>query len=286
MPYAEISEQSETLMRLMSGERAERYVGEILLPTLQRSMRVLDGGRDGLCAALRQPYECLRALLGCYAFSRRGRERSELSGIAIEGLQRACRPEGIQHLLAQEDASLLWESFSEVCREHGRKPMEQLNRGVIAGLTELAQEIYRADGNGSVAVWVAAGVHETARIESQFLRMVDIRGVGPKVSSLFMRDMVYIFNLEEQLDHVDRLYVQPMDKWIRLIAPYIIDEVEPGEAADWVLAGKIAKYTRHGGISGIAFNMGANYFGAREVRDAESFDRVIRQALNQPASLY
>jgi hypothetical protein len=121
------------------------------------------------------------------------------------------------------------------------------------------------------------GVHHTDRIEPQFLRLVDIRNVGPKLSSLLMRDVTFLYGLEDQIDPVDRLYVQPIDKWIRLIAPYVCDDPGIEDAADWVLAGKISKYTRRAGVSGVRFNMGATFFGAREVRSMEEFPYAIEE---------
>jgi len=169
----------------------------------------------------------------------------------------------------------LWANYLDICAERKKKPQEQLNLGPVAGIAELAQEVYRRDGVGSIAGWVHSGVAQTDRLEPQFLRMVDVRGVGPKLTSLFLRDVVFFFNLEERIDHSERLYVQPVDKWIRMIAPYVIDEPGIEDAADWILAGKLAKHTRHARISGVRFNMGATYFGMREIRSPEQLPHLL-----------
>jgi hypothetical protein len=276
MPFVSISPGAQALLRALSGPVAERCLQESLLPNLRRGLRTDNNEPESLREAFGDPYRCLQCLFGHYAFSRRGKDRAELGELANQALQRTVRPEAFEQFLRQPDATLLWESYLQVCEERRKKPMEQLNRGVIAGLAELAQEIYRLDGLGSIAEWVVAGIVKTGHIEPQFLRMVDVRGVGPKLTSLFLRDIVFLYGLEERIDHADRLYVQPVDKWIRLLAPHVIDEPEIGEAADWILAGKIAKYCRHAGVSGIRFNMGASFFGGREIREPSLLQAALQ----------
>lgn len=287
MPVPELQPESLALFRAMSGPRADKYLSEILLPSISRASRT-PPEMESVRELLSRPYGCLEAIFGHYAFARRGKDRYDLSEIAVESLRRISSQDEFGQFLALEHAESLWDMFVVVCKERGRKPMEQLNAGVIAGMAELAQEIYQLDGTGSIAQWVAKGVRQTGRIEPQFLRMVDVRGIGPKISSLFLRDMTEIFGLEDGIDHIDRLYVQPIDKWMRAIAPYVIDEANADDLADWILAGKLSKYARRALVSGTRFNMGVTWFGMREVRAPEFFDSTVRQvaqaALKSPPS--
>ena len=278
-----IGSESVLLVRALAGDRADRYIPEFLLYPLQRVFDQEALTIRDLREGFSDPYLCLRALFGHYAFSRRGKDRADLSVLAVEALDRTCSEDDFESFLGESDGGRLWGGFLEACAESNHKPVEQLNRGVIAGLGELAQEIYRLDGVGSIAGWILKGVLQTDRLEPQFLRIVDIRGVGPKITSLFLRDTVYVYGLEAQIDRADRLYIQPIDKWMRLLAPYVIDEPDAESPADWVLAGKLAKYSRLAGVSGIRFNMGATYFGMREVKVPEMLDQVVR-ALISPRS--
>ena len=266
----EQSFNSTALVRLLAGSRADRYVAEFILQPIERLL-----GEDSLTIqdvrdTYSDAYDCLRLIYGQYAFSRRGKDRAELVEIALEAFDRTCTPDDFETFLAERDASRLWQNFELVCEEYKRKPMEQLNMGVVAGLCELAQEIYSIDHVGSIAGWILKGVLQTDRIEPQFLRIVDIRGVGPKIAATLMRDVVFIYGIENQVDRLDRIYIQPIDKWIRLIAPYAVPEPNASEMADWVLAGKLTKYARLSGVSGIRFNMGATYFGLKEVRNPDN----------------
>ena len=270
--------ESVALFRAMSGPKADHYIGEVLVPSLARPCRA-SHSTEAISEQLQKPYRCLEVIFAHYAFARRGRERFELSEIALEALHRTVEEETFGNFLALDHAETLWDSFDTICRERGRKSMEQLNIGVIAGIAELAQEIYRLDGSGSIVNWIVKSVNQKGRIEPQFLRMVDVRGVGPKITSLFLRDVVLLFGLEERLEHSDRLYVQPIDKWMRSIAPYVIEEPNAENLADWILAGKLSKYARKAGVSGVRFNMGTTWFGMREVRAPEFFESAVRQAI-------
>lgn len=265
----------------MSGEYADHYIGETLLPALHHAMRSESPSLTDTRESLANPYRCLLAFFAHYAFARRGRDREDLAEMGVTALKRCTSESTIQSLLEENDGNRVWESFAQVCTERKRRNSEQLNRGLIAGMVELAQEIYRVDGIGSIAAWISRGVMQTDRLEPQFLRIVDIRGVGPKTSSSFLRDIAFIFDLEDQIDHADRLYIQPIDRWTRLMAERVVPEIEGEHTADWIIAGKLAKYSRRAGVSGIRFNYGTIYFGVRQVRDVARFDSCVDDLLNR-----
>jgi hypothetical protein len=259
-------------MGIVASQWADRYITDFLLPGLARYTGV-QPAVDEVRSALRDPYLCLRSFLGFYAFSRRGKDRVDTANAAVAALDEVMGDNPKPFLLAS-DASAMWAAFEEQCTINKRKPQEQLNVGLVAGIPELAQEIFRSDGVGSIAEWIEGTVVRTSRIEDQFMRIVDIRGVGPKVASVFLRDIVFLFSLEDQIDPIDRLYVQPLDKWTRTIAPAIIEEPGIDHSADWILAGKMAKYTRKSGISGVRFNMGVAALGAASGNAAEFLEHL------------
>lgn len=279
MPFVDISSRARLLLHWMAGAEADGYIEDCLLPSLSSELGACASDLSDLKSGLSDPYLCLKTIYSHYAFSRRGKDRLDLSRIAVQALEQTARPAQFSLFLAERDASRLWDEFSTLCEQQSRKPLEQLNRGVISGLAELAQEIYRTNGNGSIADWVVSGIATDERLEPAFERIVDIRGVGPKITSLLLRDIVLIHGLENRVSPIDRLYVQPIDKWIRLIVPYVIEEPDIGDAADWILAGKLAKYARHGNVSGIRFNIGVTAFGTREARHPMNFDTALENLL-------
>jgi len=277
MSLIDIRPEARTLMQALAGSSADRYFTEILGPALGRTAGIPLRTLDDAEALFLSPYGCLQAAFGHYAFLRRGKDRLELGEIALEALRRTCDPRDAGTLLEAPSGLLVWSRFEEVCTERRRRPMPELNVGVIAGLVELAQEIHRSAAGGSLAQWLADAIVRTGRVEPEFMRIVDIRGVGPKFASVFLRDAVHILDLEDSVENVDRLYLQPIDKWIRLVGEYLLNRTGEDRPADWVLAGKLAKYARHSGVSGVRFNMGATYLGAREARSSQDFDSMLRE---------
>ena len=180
-------------------------------------------------------------------------------------------------VLELDGGEQLWEHFEAICQENRRKPNEAQNRGLLQGMLELSQENYRESGSGSLTTWLIETVQKTRRIEPCFERIVDIRGVGPKSTSTFMRDIVYIFDLEQIVEPADRIYIHPIDRWLRTISRYIVPEPNMEKAADWIIAGKISKYSRRAGVSGIAFNMGTTFFGQKLVKEPARFEDMLKK---------
>lgn len=272
------------IYRKVAGDYADRYVDDFLFHHLRRIMKLEESADiDEIKEALEDPYKCLQTFYGHYAFSRRGKDRDDLARAALDALAELKDKNGFEEALKGEDGVELWEIFERLCKEHSRKPNENQNRGMIQGMLELAQEIYAIDKVGSIATWLTDGVAQTSQIETQFLRIVDIRGVGPKSTSTFMRDMLYIFDMEDSLDAADRIYVQPIDRWLRLISRYVVPEKGMDTAADWIVAGKVSKYSRRARVSGLRFNMGTTYFGQKIVREPARFEEAIKGLLMDAA---
>lgn len=95
-----------------------------------------------------------------------------------------------------------------------------------------------------------------------FNELQAIYGIGPKLASLFLRDICFVYKIdlsnEEQL-----IYLQPVDTWVRQVAVKLgipgctqktheIEVVEP-----------IVSYCLQNQISPLLFNAGAWYVGAK-----------------------
>ncbi len=206
-----------------------------------------------------------------YAFARRGKERDDLSHAAVMALNATVKERTMDALLQEKDGTSLWDAFYGHLERLGKKSNEEQNRGVLQGMLELAQEIYREDGIGSIPGWVARRIEETGRLEPEFERIVDIRGVGPKCTSTYLRDVVLACGIEDLVEASDIIYIQPVDRWLRIAAEHLVPEEGMETAADWIVAGKIGKYARRAGASPLRFGMGVTYFGQRVARDPRRF---------------
>ncbi|MEZ5162470.1 MAG: hypothetical protein R2688_01720 [Fimbriimonadaceae bacterium] len=263
--------------RHITGEYADCYVDEFLVSRVGKIIDNREANEDEVREALEDPYLALKVFFGHYAFARRGKDRDDLSADSQKALELSLQGGSFESVLAQEDGEAIWTAFEEVTQERRKKSNEVQNRGTLQGMLELCQEIYDLDPTASLATWIVNGVAQSGRLEPQFERIVDIRGIGPKSTSTFLRDIVYLFGLERNVHPADRIYYLPVDRWTRMIAPYIVPEDNITKAADWVLAGTIGKYARIARVSMLRFNMGLVYFGQRVVREPGNFEEAIRE---------
>lgn len=270
-------------MRRLASEKAIRFQNDVLLPQMARVLRISTPSLAAVRDALTDPYLALKVIYGHYAFARRGNGRGEYAELALDALECVVgAPNQLTRVFARQQPEMLWEAFDAICRQNGRKPNEQLNRGLLEGFMALATSIYEEDGEGNIFGWIHEGIVMTQRVEQHFTRFVEARGIGPKLASLILRDAVWMANQENVIEWSDRLYLQPVDSWVRHLAAYLISEAHSTSTADWVLAGKIAKAARRAEVSGINLNHGIQYFGNQEVRSAHSLKSAVQNLLAQP----
>lgn len=276
MPYPSIDERLTRVIAHLA-EVGDHFFASTLCPQLQERLGASSSRVDDLREAMLQPLESLNLFLSLYAFSRRGRERQDLSQCASLALRRLTKRDAFEQDVQSLPVTALWECFEVVCAERNRKPGPEVNRGPIEGIWELVQEIHDLDGTGSIPGWVLDGLARTGRLEAQFLRIVDIRGIGPKTTSTFLRDLVRLFEVEDGIENIDRLYLQPVDKWLREFAVLAFPEIGDDAPADWVVAGKTSKYCRLAGVSGVRFSMGLTAFGSQHVHHVERLGDALRR---------
>ncbi|MCS7272547.1 MAG: hypothetical protein NZ550_00170 [Fimbriimonadales bacterium] len=275
----------EVILRRLADEKAERFQREVLFPQMARAMRLPSSDGKAVREALADPYYAFRVMLGYYAFAKRGNDRVEYSNFALQALERVLKGNKANFgaFLASGDApAQLWNAFVEVCQQNQRKVNEQLNRGLIEGLAAYAARVYAEDEIGNIWMDIQQAIVKSGRVEPIYQKITEIRGIGPKVGSLVLRDMVAMYDLERSIEPSDYHYLQPVDTWIRRIGPMLTDEITE-ETADWVIAGKLSKLCRRHQVSGVRFNQGVQYLAIVELRDLERLKPYLR-SLAQSAS--
>ncbi len=276
----------EVILQRIAGEKADRFQKEVLYPQLARAMRIPSATAQEVREALADPYYAFRAMLGYYAFAKRGNDRVEYSNFALQALERVLKgsKENFSAFLASGDApQQLWDAFVQVCTEHQRKINEQLNRGLIEGLAGYAQRIYAEDEIGNIWMTIQQSIIRSGRVEPIYQVITEIKGIGPKVGSLVLRDMVALYDLESKIDPADYHYLQPVDSWLRRIGPMLTDEITH-ETADWVIAGKLSKLCRRYRVSGVRFNQGVQYLAIVELRQIDRLKDYLRALAKKTSS--
>jgi len=110
-------------------------------------------------------------------------------------------------------------------------------------------------------------------LEGHFRELDQIFSIGPKVASLYLRDLVHIYSLEKSIKDKDKIYLQPIDVWVRKVAVKT-GIIKDGKLSDDEVRRRIVKACEKIGVSPIKFNQGAWYVGSH------SFD-ILLENLNK-----
>lgn len=243
---------------------AQQYRDELLLPRFRSGLKLTRGSHAELLTALDEPTASLRLILGRYAFSKRGKDRDALGMAAAQAVDAGGAPRD------------LWPNFDRQCRELGRRNPETLNRGLIEGVAELVKEWAEVTRGRGMLSALRRALSDGGHIDDLFLRIVEVPGLGPKTVSMLLRDLIDFVGLEDEVNFADRHYLQPVDRTLRAAASILVPELRNQTPADWIIAGKMAKYARRAGASGVAMNLGLSYLGQRVTRDRDELLWTLR----------
>lgn len=99
-------------------------------------------------------------------------------------------------------------------------------------------------------------------LQYQYNQANGIYQVGPKIASLYLRDVVSLFQLEDKLSEDDYIYLQPIDTSVRKVAIKIgLVTNSENEVNDEEIRKKIVKLCQEFHCSPLQFNHGAWYTG-------------------------
>jgi hypothetical protein len=227
--------------------------------------------------------QALQFYLHGYAYERQGRSL-EYSTAAVEAAELAKftskKPDS-------EFPNRVWAAFLQILRLPKSKganpkmnplfPQDNLGKTAITNLILTLEDI---DYNiiNYVLILLKQGLVEKAH---QFL--CRIRGTGNKINSLFLRDIVLMYNLPL----VENLQLQPVDIWVRRLVrllmgfpPDAAKDVKDAYSDDVKIAESIIILSKKAGISPLLFNQGAWYFGAQIAQTKNRLIQYIEDKLD------
>jgi hypothetical protein len=111
----------------------------------------------------------------------------------------------------------------------------------------------------NIVAW-AVGKAQIGRISEAHRRLDDLHSVGEKIASVFLRDVVDVFDLRSFVSPDDAVLLQPVDTWVRQVAVKVeLVDKESGyrETRQAIVAGCQRLH-----VDPIRFNQGAKYLGA------------------------
>jgi hypothetical protein len=197
-------------------------------------------------------------------FARAGGEQAGYGDIAIEALNNCVKSIGsyTSFIIKKDSHEMLWSEFEALCKKQGKGANKRVNEGVIKGFIELAKVSSKCDYNpfGYLANKIQGSMTDA------FLTLRNIKGIGDKISSFLLRDMVCILDIEAKVPFEHRVFLQPIDRWIKENAICLWKDL--GERTpNWVIALRITDKCNEFGVSGVRFNQGAWQYGVTEVID-------------------
>lgn len=116
---------------------------------------------------------------------------------------------------------------------------------------------------------------KSRQIAEAYQQLDNIWSIGPKIASFILRDIVYIYELENMLETKDYYYLQPVDTWVHQISRNIgiveKDDIYNNEALD--IVDKCHEFE----VNPIHYNQGAWYMGANSHKIILSnIDNILR----------
>jgi len=124
---------------------------------------------------------------------------------------------------------------------------------------------------------LAARAVESNHLDEAHATLQSIRGIGPKIASLFLRDVALDRNLP--VAHLrDRELLQPVDVWIRRTTERL---TQKSFENDKEVAGQFVQLANHAGCCALSLNAGGWYFGSQIARTVQN----LNDALESPESV-
>jgi hypothetical protein len=108
---------------------------------------------------------------------------------------------------------------------------------------------------------------ERGDIRKLYKDLMDITSVGPKIASLYLRDLVDLYDLESKIAPENLALLQPVDVWVRKVV-WKTGIVSNG-ASDSEIQKNILEVCQKAGVSALRFNQGVWYLGKN------AFDIVV-----------
>jgi len=183
--------------------------------------RFLEGNKRLCPNYCKEPLDSLKFFLLGYAFEHQGRSPN-YAPVAVTAIDKLYPKK-----LSSKSSNIIWELFSKeldgnglnhrnnplcphgtVYETHARKTRRTNGVSVV--------ELVQRDLNGTCIVVFAKEKLISNNVKEAHKIVMKINGIGPKIASLFLRDVAILFRSEIKFGSLNnRGFLQPIDKWIR-----------------------------------------------------------------------
>lgn len=128
---------------------------------------------------------------------------------------------------------------------------------VAESVSFVRTELTSYDGN--VFSWAADSIR-SGKSDEAYLALDRIHAVGDKLASFYLRDVVFLEELEDAVGTADYPYLQPVDTWVLRVARSL-KVIERGDSGS-VVKEKLVSACLAADVSPLLFNAGAWLVGA------------------------
>ena len=226
-------------------------------------------------------YTALVCFLKNYAYERQGSPKA-YSEIAVECVSRY-KGEKEWEVPTEKDAEILWNHYKDIAKEEfnlikknkktgkeevkvnkSRNPMNNEKKdGIIDKLA--------SDNIPNIAIHVRDYISKDDT-QRAYNFMKSIRGIGEKISSFYLRDIVYLAGLDEK--NISDLYLlQPIDTWLEQTLKILFKSDVPQKLKEKQT--RIVDLCKESGVSSISFNQGAWVLGSQIAGEFKKFNRIL-----------
>ena len=246
----------------------EEYILNFLLPSLSFVTMTKISDKREARKALNSPEIATRFALYYFAFARRGGERAGYGKLALRMFDSTKR-QGLRSA---------WPTFQNLCKERGVGANEKVNRRPIEGLMQVYH--LKHFGGGGLFAGIARRANSTGALGSTYVELITVAGLGEKISSFLLRDLVWIYDIEERVLRGDRMFLQPVDVWVRRTAEVVFMQRFPQRVPGLAVGNLVSEACCEARLSGIAFNQGAWVFGSQKVKNKSEYENRLKDCLD------
>jgi len=189
----------------------------------------------------------------------------------------------------------VWDKFKNEIKNSNPNPSRNpLNPQNGKSLTGFITSREFSKWNYNIINWAKDSLAD-GKIKEVHKKLTEIRGIGDKIASLFLRDIVDVGGINEKRFGDNRKYLQPIDRWIERWLEEIAPNwgIDPPPKKYWDYAKTIIKIADEVEVEKATYlNAGIWMFGAlfsegeEDFKDAISSKEKLKQHLKKKKDLY
>lgn len=220
--------------------------------------------------------QAFKWFLSSYAFERQGRS-PHYSGFAVKAIDLY---DG--EVPRQDFEEMLWRSFLKIGKfpddaTGTNKKNNPLSSQAGKGHSSVSSLISSLEDFGFNIVQWAHSLAGSGNVETAWNALVAIRGINRKIASLYLRDIVDAFEIDE--DRVGgKKYLQPIDRWTERAAKALAEFLPTTPNSYWEFAEVLVEVSERANVHSTLTNTGLWILGAQLVGDPERFHDLLLSA--------